>query len=121
MLNCEKNTLTAYFITATEFLCTRKSQTREMAQSGSDRATAETAARRAAAIATALSWRPNSMAPSSFTASGLNVLEKKRLEREIGLGGDHNLPYTFTLPTSIPQVLAWMKLLAKVRNGELQL
>src|SRR5260370_41135178 len=110
MLNCEKNTLTAYFITATEFLCTRKSQTREMAQSGSDRATAETAARRAAAIATALSWRPNSMAPSSFTSSGLNVLEKKRLEREIGLGDDNNLPYTLTLPNSIPHVLQSLEL-----------
>src|SRR5258708_18847348 len=101
MLNCEKNTLTAYFITATEFLCTRKLQTREMAQSGSDRATAETAARRAAAIATALSWRQNSIAPSSFTASGLIVLDIKRLLLEIVLGGDHKLPYTFSLPTSI--------------------
>jgi hypothetical protein len=38
--------------------------------------------------------------------------EKGRVRR--GAGGDHDLPYRFTLPTSMPQVLAWVKLLARV-------
>ncbi|HKF38973.1 MAG TPA: hypothetical protein VKB35_18900, partial [Ktedonobacteraceae bacterium] len=37
-----------------------------------------------------------------------------------GAGGDHDLPYQFTLPTAMPQVLAWVKLLARVRQGDFQ-
>jgi hypothetical protein len=43
----------------------------------------------------------------------------RREERESGLGGDHDLPYRFSLPLSLPQVLAWMTLLAKVQRSEL--
>jgi hypothetical protein len=45
--------------------------------------------------------------------------EIRRLELEMGPGGDHDSPYTFTLPVNMAQVRAWSKLLARVRNGEL--
>jgi hypothetical protein len=51
---------------------------------------------------------------------GSSVLEQRRQELERGAGGDYDMPYSFILPTSIPQILAWMKLLAKVQHGELQ-
>jgi hypothetical protein len=35
-------------------------------------------------------------------------------------GGDYDTPYTFTLPTSMRQALAWTRLLAKVQRGELE-
>ena len=35
-------------------------------------------------------------------------------------GGDHDTPYTFTLPSSMRQALAWTRLLAKVHRGELE-
>jgi len=47
-------------------------------------------------------------------ASCMSELDKRREELEGRAGGDHNLPYRFTLPTSLPQVLAWVKLLARV-------
>jgi hypothetical protein len=47
-----------------------------------------------------------------------NVLESRRLELERGAGGDHDCPYCFTLPGSMPQALAWVKLLVRVQNGE---
>jgi hypothetical protein len=50
----------------------------------------------------------------------MSSLDQRRVEIERGAGGDHDLPYRFTLPTSIPQVLAWMKLLVNVQNGALQ-
>ena len=50
---------------------------------------------------------------------GMNVLERRREELESGPGGDHDLPHSFSLPLSLPQVLAWMTLLAKVQRGEL--
>ncbi len=44
----------------------------------------------------------------------------KRLELELGTEGDCDCPYTFMLPDNMPQVLAWMRLLARVHNGELE-
>ena len=52
--------------------------------------------------------------------SGMSPLDKRREELERGAGGDHDLPYRFTLPTSLPQVFAWVKLLARVRQGDFQ-
>ena len=50
----------------------------------------------------------------------MSPLDKRREELERGAGGDHDLPYRFTLPTSMPQVFAWVKLLARVRQGDFQ-
>jgi hypothetical protein len=50
----------------------------------------------------------------------ISTLDRKRLEREMGAGGDHDLPYTFALPVSVPQMLAWIRLMNRVRRGELQ-
>ena len=55
---------------------------------------------------------------ASFKGSR-SFLEMRRLELELGAIGDHDTPYAFTFPTSMPQVLAWTKLLARVRSGEL--
>jgi len=49
----------------------------------------------------------------------LSLVEVRRLELELSGEGDHDCPYTFTLPTNMRQVLAWTKLLARVRSGEL--
>ena len=56
--------------------------------------------------------------PSPYESSR-SPLEKRREELERGAGGDHDLPYRFILPTSLPQVLAWVKLLARVQQGDL--
>ena len=48
-------------------------------------------------------------------------LERKRLEHERGTWGDHNVPYHFALPLSLPQVLAWTRLLGKLQRGEIEL
>lgn len=53
--------------------------------------------------------------------TSMSSLDMKRLELEMGAGGDHDTPYTFSLPVSMPQVLAWMRLLSKVQLGELEL
>ena len=52
---------------------------------------------------------------------GMSPLDKRRNELERGTGGDHDLPYRFTLPTSLPQVLAWVQLLVRVRQGDFRL
>ena len=52
--------------------------------------------------------------------SSVSPLDKRREELERGVGGDHDLPYRFTLPISTPQVLAWLKLQVRVQHGDLQ-
>ena len=63
----------------------------------------------------------SSTAACSPRSGGMHILERRRLELELGPGSDHDVPYTFSLPLSMPQVLAWMRLLAKVQRGELEL
>jgi hypothetical protein len=58
--------------------------------------------------------------PSPPAAGSRDVLDSRRLELELGTPGDHDSLYTFTLPTSLPQVLAWMKLRAQVQEGAFQ-
>jgi hypothetical protein len=75
--------------------------------------------------------RPSVQATSTFE-SAHSVTSEARLNGQernlLGLieelsewsgGGDHDTPYTFALPVSMPQTLAWAKLLAKVQRGEL--
>src|SRR5260370_41187887 len=49
-----------------------------------------------------------------------NLLGMLQEESEWGSVDDHYTPYTFALPQSMPQALAWTKLLAKVQRGELE-
>jgi hypothetical protein len=63
----------------------------------------------------------NSISARQFlSGKSINSLEVARLESELGLPGDCDTAYTFTPPTFMPQAVAWMKLLAKVQNGELE-
>jgi hypothetical protein len=56
----------------------------------------------------------------AFDTRSMSVLERRRLELELGPGGDHDVPHSFVLPPAMPQVLAWMRLLARIQRGELQ-
>lgn len=70
-------------------------------------------------------------ATSSFETANYNTKEAARSSQasnllgvrqeysEWSIGGDHDTPYTFELPVSTPQALAWARLLAKVQCGEL--
>jgi hypothetical protein len=48
-----------------------------------------------------------------------NLMRLMQEDSEWSIGGDCDTPYTFELPVSMPQALAWARLLAKVRSGEL--
>jgi len=50
----------------------------------------------------------------------ISWIEVRRLEMELGSGGDHDLLYTWSAPTSRSEVLAWTKLLAGRERGELE-
>jgi hypothetical protein len=73
-----------------------------------------------------LSLENNGLISGSMTAEqflakkSISSLDIMRLEIELGSAGDHDVPYEYVHPTYMPEVLVWTKLLAKVRNGELE-
>jgi hypothetical protein len=56
---------------------------------------------------------------SAKSSRASNLLGQLQEDSEWSIGGDHDTPYTFTLPVSTPEALAWARLLVKVQNGEL--
>ena len=60
------------------------------------------------------------LSETQWKNSGGSSLELLQAESEWSEGGDHDTPYTFSLPVSIRQALAWARLLAKVQRGELE-
>lgn len=118
MLQREKSHLASGSVTAAQFLQVRKLQI--SGQSAAAYSRAEPAVRQATTVATDSSLREHSATTDGAGLGNPNPLEGKRLEIECGPGGDHDLPHSFSLPLSVPQVLAWMTLLARVQRGELR-
>jgi hypothetical protein len=50
----------------------------------------------------------------------MSWFEVRRLEVELGAGGDHDCPYTWSLPPSATHVLVWTKLRARRMRGEFE-
>jgi hypothetical protein len=63
----------------------------------------------------------SAIATCAVGETSMSPLERWRLEYELGTGGDHDVPYHFALPFSMPQVLAWLRLMGRVHREELQL
>ncbi len=57
---------------------------------------------------------------SPLQSQQVNPLELMQEESEQRRGGDYDTPYTFALPSSMREALAWTRLLAKVQRGELE-
>jgi len=73
-----------------------------------------------ASIAVSTRARVEESESATHGERSMSRLESRRLELELGPGGDQDIPYRFVLPPSMPQVLAWMRLLARIQRGELQ-
>ena len=73
----------------------------------------------AIAVATQPAVNESSRQVNNLVGRGMSSLERRWLELELGPGGDHDVPYSLVLPVSMPQVLAWMRLLARRERGEL--
>ena len=107
-------------VTATQFLHEKRISLQEGAGGMSVHRTRGNKAKASISVATNPSLNKSSTGVHGLDERGMSSLERRRVEVELGVGGDHNLPYTFVLPRSLPQVLAWTRLLAKVHTGELQ-
>ena len=115
----ENNGFGSSSVTAAQFLQERLIRSYSMSAKVSTPQTGAHLEREAISFATAPSSKESSMAGPVLDTRSKSALESRRAELERGIGSDHDLPYTFALP-SWPQVLAWTKLLAKVHTGALQ-
>jgi hypothetical protein len=116
----ENKGLKSTSVTAAQFLQERMMGSREGRSEALRRDTREIEQGIATADSREQALSESNQGTHTLEETDMCSLEKRRGELELGAGGDHDMPYRFTLPTSIPQVLAWMKLLAKVQDGELQ-
>jgi hypothetical protein len=113
MLRRENTNLVSGSVTAAQFLRAR------LLRVPGESAT-EPAVQPAIAFVTGLPRREQNILTGSLACDDVNFLERQRLERECGPGGDHDTPYCFSLPISMPQLLAWICLQARVQAGELE-
>jgi hypothetical protein len=118
MLRCENQNQVSGSVTAVQFLHERNIQVRGRVQGVLEHGAAEQVVRQTT-VATCFPSNEHRTAPGAPESLGMSSLDKKRLELECGAGGDHDSPYTFTLPTFMPQLLAWMRLMSRVQYGEL--
>jgi hypothetical protein len=52
--------------------------------------------------------------------SRVPLLEARRLELELGTGGDRDQPYQFAFPRRLPEICTWMRLREQVQRGHLK-
>ncbi len=120
LLAHENSGLGSHSVTAEQFLHERKIYVQETTLGVSVSVTRKLQEAGSIAVTTRPSSNGNMGEQIPYERS-ISSLERRRLELEGGAGGDHDLPYTFVLPHSVPQVLVWMRLLAKVQCGKLEL
>jgi hypothetical protein len=107
-------------VTAAQFLQQRMMRSPEVRWATSERGAQGHQERASIAVSTKAWWDESSKAAHALAEGDISSLERRRLELELGPGGDHDVAYSFALPVSLPQVLAWMRLLARVHRGELE-
>lgn len=120
MLKRENEGLTSNSVTAEQFLSGMRINKGEMTHIESELGAQDKKGRGATAVTTAPSLNERNAVDTPAQEKCMSSLDMRRLELELRPVGDHDIPYTFSLPRSLPQMLAWTKLLAKVQAGELE-
>jgi len=120
-LEQENQGVASYAVTAAYFLQERRIQPPAEVCRPAERQEGIAPKRIATAVLSQEPVRVSDGGGSVLQSRNMSTLERRREELESGSGGDHDLPYYFSLPHSVPQVLALVTLLGRVRRGELQI
>jgi hypothetical protein len=116
----ENQGLASTSVTATQFLQERRLCSPGPGQWASAPGTQQHQEGSFSAVSTMVRLNESAKAVHILDERNMSSPERRRLELELGPGGDHDVPYNFVLPASMPQVFAWMRLLARIQRGELQ-
>ncbi len=117
----ENNGLGSNSVTAAQFLQERMLYSTQVTRDTPERreqGVRENRGRASIAVTTNAWLNESSKAAGVQYERTMSSLDMRRLEVELGVGGDHDVPYAFALPPSMPQVLAWMMLLTSVHRGD---
>ena len=118
-LEQENQGLYSTSVTAAQFLRERMLRPPMLVRSISEREGETELQRGAIAVISPPAGNERGGEGSVLESRGMSALERRREALESGPGGDHDLPHSFSLPRSLPQIFAWMTLLARVQRGEL--
>jgi hypothetical protein len=119
MLAQENNDQASFSVTAEQFLRERRINSWGVKQEGTTDRTQEPRRTRTGTLTPPPRLTESGTQEPFLKEQNTSALERRRVELEMGAGGDHDLPYTFALPASIPQVLSWTRLMVRVQHGEL--
>ena len=75
------------------------------------------------ALTTLSTQKPQSRSDNdenTLDKTSMSLLDKRRIELEFGMGGDHDCPYDFSVPISSSQIFSWKELLLRIQDGVLQ-
>lgn len=123
MLTCENNGWRSTSTTAEQFLQERGIHSIGMTRGALEHreyGAQENQGRSSISVTTMPSLNERSPEEHPLRSWNMPSLERIWEEGELDAGGDHDTPYLFTLPPSMPQTLAWARLLGKVQRGELE-
>lgn len=115
----ENNGIGTNSVTAAQFLQERKIGVRETTERSSEPGGCESQEMGLVAVSVHRSLNQSRTRELLPDEGHISAAGWRRVELERGPGGDHDTPYTFASPTSLPQALAWIRLLGKVQRGEL--
>ena len=116
----ENKGLESTSVTAAQFLHERMIHSPKVTQVISERGAREHQETASIAVSTRTRLNESGSVADTLDERSMSRLSRRWLELELGPGGDHDILYRFALPASLPQVLAWIRLLARVHRGELQ-
>jgi len=117
----ENSGLESNSVTAAQFLQERMLHSLQVTEDTPERweqGVRENQERASIAVSTNTWLNESSKAASILFETAMSSLDRRRLEVELGAGGDHDVPYVFAFPPSMPHVLAWMRLLTLVHRGD---
>ena len=115
----EHNGVGSHSVTSAQFLRERLIHTQEIAPGAPAHHTRDDLETATIGTSATRSMNERSAGTHALNERSMSILNRRRVEAEYGAASDHDLPYSFALPQSWPQVLAWTRLLAKVHTGAL--
>lgn len=123
MLSQENRGLMTNSVTAEQFLRERHMHVWETGTSEPVQQETQTGTEKAIPVSSELALSAASMTGNVILTPsyGLNPLDRRRQEIEFGKAGDHDYPYVFTLPQSVKEMRAWIRLLEKVQGSTVEL
>ncbi len=113
MLAAEQEGKASFSLTPAQFLSKLQPHALEAQQKEAEAALAQVGKRAQAESGPINTQRTPRISAPLPAVGAISALELRRLELELGAGGDHDTPYVFAFPRTLPEIRAWLRLRAE--------